>query len=110
MQQLERVMALEGARNLSALGGWRRLVGRQTRWRTLYRSDSSHRFSPNAQEQLLALGLRTIVDLREDDEIEADPSVFCASTQVNYFWRPFWGEPLPPGELPDLKRGYIREL
>jgi protein-tyrosine phosphatase len=50
------------------------------------------------------------VDLRNDEEIEAQPSVFCESSTVGYCWRPFWGEPLAEGAMPDLRHGYIREL
>jgi protein-tyrosine phosphatase len=104
------MLALEGARNLRDLGGYATLDGRITRWRTLYRSDSSHRFAESARAALVARGLKTIVDLREDDEIAANPSVFCASNEVSYCWRPFWGSPMPNGLVPDLSRGYVREL
>src|SRR6266511_3339722 len=110
MQQADRILTLEGARNVRALGGFYTLDGRLTRWRTLYRSDSSHRFKPAAQEQLLALGLKTVIDLRESDEIETKPSVFFASSEVSYCSRPFWGQSLPEGSGPDIQLGYIREL
>jgi Tyrosine phosphatase family len=63
MQQADRVLALEGARNLRDLGGLPTLDGWATRWRTLFRSDSTHRFTPAAQQYLVQLGLRTIIDL-----------------------------------------------
>jgi protein-tyrosine phosphatase len=110
MQQADRVLALEGARNLRDLGGFPTLDRRVTRWRTLFRSDSTHRFTPAAQECLVQLGVRTIIDLREIDETSAHPSVFLESTQVSYCWRPFWGKSLPQGSAPDIQRGYIGEL
>jgi len=110
MQQADRILTLEGARNVRDLGGFHTLDGRITRWRTLYRSGSSHRFKPTAQEQLLALGLKTVIDLRESDEIETKPSVFFASSEVSYCSRPFWGQSLPEGSGPDIQLGYIREL
>ena len=110
MEARERVLSLSGARNLRDLGGLPTTDGRITRWRTLYRSAVPSALTPEAQQELIRLGLRTTVDLREDDECEGRPSVFCTSPQIRYRRRPFWGRVLDPGTLPDLRLGYLAEF
>lgn len=90
----ERVLGLPGARNLRDLGGYPTEDGRRTRWRTLYRADSLHRLSPESQSALLATGVRTVVDLRRDDEVEESPSPFASSDDVRYVRISLQDEPL----------------
>lgn len=79
-----RHLPLEGTYNVRELGGYPGRDGRTTRWRTLLRADSLHRLSPQAQEQLLQWGLRTVIDLRRADELHKAPNVFATSTRVAY--------------------------
>jgi protein tyrosine/serine phosphatase len=111
VHQLPRVLAINGTRNLRDLGGYVTSDGRATRWRTVLRSAVPHGLDAEAQEEVLALGLRTIIDLRDRDEIERRPNVFRAATSLSYCWLPFWDMPLPAETpLEDLTRGYLREL
>jgi protein-tyrosine phosphatase len=107
---IDRVLAIEGTRNLRDLGGYSTTDGRQTRWRTMFRSDSLHALNGEAQQAFLALGIRTIIDVRDAEELERRPNVFCTSEALNYCWVPFWDDPLPPKAVPDISRGYVREL
>src|SRR5437899_1904555 len=85
--------------------------GRATRWRTVLRSAVPHGLDEAAQVEVLALGLRTIIDLRDRDELERRPNVFRQATALSYRWVPFWDMPLPADTpLEDLTRGYLREL
>ena len=79
-----RRLELEGARNVRDLGGYHAGNGRLTQWRRILRADSLHALTPAAQDSLLAIGLRTVVDLRRSGEIETDPNVFAASPDVDY--------------------------
>lgn len=79
-----RRLELEGARNVRDLGGYSTHDGGVTRWRRILRADSLHALSPAAQESLLGIGVRTVVDLRRNGEIEAEPNVFAASSEVDY--------------------------
>jgi protein-tyrosine phosphatase len=108
---LERVLAINGTRNLRDLGGYLTGDGRVTRWRTVLRSAVPYGLDAAARDELLALGLRTIVDLRDRDELERRPNVFSTSTALSYRSVPFWDTPLPDNvPLEDLTRGYLREL
>src|ERR1700728_3319166 len=44
------------------------------RWGTLLRGDALHRLDESGRATLSALGLRTVIDLRTDDEVRAAPS------------------------------------
>lgn len=63
-------MTLEAVHNFRDLGGYRTADGRITRWHTLYRADALYRLSPADVETLRAIGLRTVVDLRTDKELD----------------------------------------
>jgi protein-tyrosine phosphatase len=108
--EITRLVGLNGTRNLRDLGGYPTVDGRQTRWRTLYRSECLDLLDEAGQTWLIDAGLRTIVDLREDEEVAQRPNVFAASSRVRYRLIPFWNQPLPADFDPDLSNGYVREL
>jgi protein-tyrosine phosphatase len=80
----ERHLRLAGTRNLRDVGGYPAGPGRRTRWRTLLRSDALDRLPPGSQAALVELGLRQVIDLRWQHEVEQRPSVFVRSTDVRY--------------------------
>lgn len=81
-----RHLPLVGTYNVRDVGGYGTRDGRVTRWRTLLRADSLHRLTPEGQAHLLDAGLRTVVDLRRDEELQAAPNVLAQSDRVNYVW------------------------
>ena len=70
----DRRIALPGTQNLRDLGGYPAAGGGTVRWRTLLRSDALHRLDDAGRAALGGLGLRTVIDLRTDQEVEAAPS------------------------------------
>jgi protein-tyrosine phosphatase len=66
----DRRLELEAIFNFRDLGGYAAADGRHTKWKTLYRADGVHRLSGDDLEAVRALGLRTVIDLRTDNEIE----------------------------------------
>jgi len=81
---LPRVIALEHIHNLRDLGGYPTADGRRTRWRTLFRADGLHRLSGDDLEDVRALGLRTVVDLRSDRELAERGRFPVAEHPVSY--------------------------
>jgi hypothetical protein len=79
-----RHLPFEGTRNLRDVGGYPAAGGRRTRWRTLLRSDELTALSAQVQADLIALGVRQVVDLRWPDELEQAPNVFAGSGVVRY--------------------------
>ncbi len=78
-----RWLPLEGAYNVRDLGGYAAGSG-QTRWRSLLRGDSLHRLTTADRDALLAYGVRTVIDLRHSDELEAAPNVLREVPGVTY--------------------------
>jgi protein-tyrosine phosphatase len=58
----------DGCRNVRDLGGLPTADGGETRYGTVVRGDQPDRLSPAGWEALREYGIRTIVDLRNDDE------------------------------------------
>lgn len=71
---MPRRISLRGTLNLRDLGGYPTSDGGTLRWRTLLRSDALHRLGDSGRAALAGLGLRTVVDLRTDEEAEQAPS------------------------------------
>jgi len=70
----DRRIHLPGTQNLRDLGGYPAAGGGTVRWRTLLRSDALHRLDDAGRAALAQLGLRTVIDLRTDQEVQAAPS------------------------------------
>ena len=84
IQTPTRHLALDGTRNLRDVGGYATTDGRRTRWRTLLRSDELTRIPAEAQRELIAMGLRQVIDLRWPEELDRSPNVFLRSDHVRY--------------------------
>jgi protein-tyrosine phosphatase len=78
----DRRIRLPGTVNLRDVGGYpvagasggEGAGGGTVRWGTLLRSDALHRLDDSGRAALSTLGLRTVVDLRTDDEVRVAPS------------------------------------
>jgi protein-tyrosine phosphatase len=71
----ERHLDWDGCFNVRDLGGLRTVAGGETRWGAVVRGDAPSRLTEAGWEALLEHGVRTIVDLRNDDERGADAAV-----------------------------------
>lgn len=108
--EVQRHIQLDGVDNLRDVGGYPTIDGRRTRWSTLYRSACLDRLQLAGQNWLLDAGVRTIIDLRDREEVARRPDVFDGSARLTYRRMPMWDDP-PPGDLmPDVRLGYRREL
>jgi len=79
-----RHLAFEACLNARDLGGYRTADGRETRWGALVRSDALSRLTDTGVDALVAHGVRTIVDLRHEGEVERDPCAWAAAHGVAY--------------------------
>ncbi len=79
-----RHLPLEGTYNVRDIGGYPTHDGRTTRWGMLFRADNLHRLTPDGQTALLERGVRTVLDLRRSDELQAAPDVFATVSHVQY--------------------------
>ena len=79
-----RHLPLDGTRNVRDVGGYPAAGGRRMRWRTLLRSDELTRLPAHAQQALVELGVRQVIDLRWPEELDRAPNVFVRSDRVRY--------------------------
>ena len=93
----ERHVRLPGTRNLRDVGGYPAGDGRETRWRTLLRTDALDQLPVASQEALHNLGVRQVIDVRWAHEVEGRPSVFRDSDEVRYRNLPL----MPDEAVPD---------
>ncbi len=70
--QTERHLTWDGCANVRDLGGHQTPYG-ETRWGAIVRADAIRRLTDAGWEELVGHGVSTIVDLRMDEELEADP-------------------------------------
>ncbi|MFI7433204.1 tyrosine-protein phosphatase [Micromonospora haikouensis] len=61
--------------NFRDVGGYPAGDGRAVRWGRLYRSDSPHRIDGPDRDAFVALGVRTVIDLRRPTEVARDGRV-----------------------------------
>lgn len=66
-----RVIPLFAAHNFRDLGGYPTDDGRVTRWRTLFRADGLYRLTISDARAVAELGVRTVVDLRTNNEVQS---------------------------------------
>jgi protein-tyrosine phosphatase len=73
VQLHQRELAWEGCLNVRDLGGHRTSDGSQTRYGAIVRADSVRQLTDAGWRAAVDYGIRTVVDLRGDHELEADP-------------------------------------
>jgi protein-tyrosine phosphatase len=81
----ERFLILEETFNTRDIGGYPTHDGRTLRYGRFFRSDSLHNLSPAGQAALSAAGIRTVIDLRRQDEVAADPNKLDGIADLAYF-------------------------
>lgn len=71
--QTARDLVWEGCLNVRDLGGHRTADGTETSYGAVVRADSIRKLSDDGWRQLVDHGIETVIDLRFDEELEADP-------------------------------------
>lgn len=71
--QRSRDLVWDGCLNVRDLGGHRTEDGSETRYGSVVRADSVRRLTDSGWEELVEYGVRTIIDLRSDQERQEDP-------------------------------------
>ena len=96
-QSPPRRLTLSGCVNFRDLGGYPTADGRRLKWRTLFRADGLSRLDTDDCDQLTALGLATVIDLRTVGELEERGRVPAEILAVDYHHLPLT-DVLPPTE------------
>src|SRR5215212_6672791 len=74
----ERRLFWDACYNVRDLGGYLTKHNKETRWRAFVRADSLARLSEDGKKALIAYGVKTIIDLRSEHELDMDPPVFTS--------------------------------
>ena len=104
-----RIVHLAGGTNFRDVGGYPTPDGGHVRWGRVYRSGALHRLTVTDLAVVEGLGLRTVYDLRADEERRRNPSVLPADVAIELL--PIGGAAVKTRELTDLlSEGRLAEL
>ena len=96
MSAYPRHLPIEGTHNFRDVGGYPTANGGTTRWRTLFRSDSLHALTAAGHQALIDLGIRTSLDLRNEQEASDNPGRLASGPRLSYVHLPVVGPGLFP--------------
>ena len=112
-----RLVRLDAVHNFRDLGGYPTADGHTTRWRRLFRADGLHRLAGEDLETVRELGLRTVIDLRTDAELEERGTFPVEEHDVDFHHVAIIDRTWDPAELVDdpdpadfLERAYLKML
>ncbi len=80
-EQPARFLAWDACYNVREVGGYATEQGTTTRWQALVRADNMDRLTPEGQAALRDYGIRTVIDLRLPEELEAHPNPFAVPAE-----------------------------
>ena len=83
---MQRVLSLEGSRNLRDLGGYQTRDGRRLKWGQLYRSGSLTHLTEEGRRRVIQLRIRAVCDLRTGSERAHEPAPWEAGDLQCYAW------------------------
>lgn len=115
----QRLVALDAVHNFRDLGGYPAADGRTIRWRTLFRADGLYRLTSTDLEVVRGLGLRTVIDLRTEEELTASgrfpveyhPITFHHVPVIDSTWRGLETDDVANGDPADfLEWAYLDML
>lgn len=85
MHNPERLLTFPALLNARDLGGYPTVDGGHTRWRSLLRSDDLAQLTPAGVQALADFGVKTVLDLRWEEEIALNPSpIATQAPQIRY--------------------------
>ncbi|ACZ43549.1 protein tyrosine/serine phosphatase [Thermobaculum terrenum ATCC BAA-798] len=103
-----RVLGWEGCLNVRDLGGYASRYGGETRWGAVIRADNLARLTEAGRRDLLAHGVRTVIDLRMPEEVRLHPNPFAKEGEhgVRYHNISFLDPAVPKEDFTTLANDY----
>lgn len=87
-------LSVEGVHNIRDLGAYPLAAQGSTRQRVLIRASSLEQLTIASKQYLIDYGVKTVIDLRDESEVEQAPNPFAQSTAVQYVNLPLIGDRL----------------
>lgn len=84
-----RLLPLEGGRNFRDIGGYATADGKHVAWGKVFRSGSMASLTPADYTYLDRLGIKTVCDLRTNDERANEPNAWVKAAKLNYWTRDY---------------------
>lgn len=106
----ERVLNIEGVINFRDLGGYLTGDGREVKWGQLYRSAQLDRLSQKGIDDMAAMGIQVVVDLRFSDETNRYPTIREAVPDADLLSWHDEAETQATGESDDIQRSWKESL
>ena len=94
----ERLLPMEGAYNVRDMGGYRTTEGKTVKWGNVFRSGDLNKLTDNDLSYLANVGIKTIVDFRDEDEKEAAPDKLPSTHLRSYEF------PISAGNVIDMSK------
>ncbi|HLR68496.1 MAG TPA: tyrosine-protein phosphatase [Virgibacillus sp.] len=106
-------LPLDRLENCRELGGYNTKYGEQIKWHTFLRSSNMSNLTQEDMAFLKEYGVKTVIDLREEDEIKAYQNPLAEMDFCNYHNIPFFAQQISKSNLfkePFLGDSYVKIL
>ena len=94
----ERLLPMEGAYNVRDMGGYQTTDGKSVKWGMVFRSGDLNKLTDNDLSYLANVGIKTIVDFRDEDEKESAPDKLPSTHLRSYEF------PISAGNVIDMSK------
>ena len=101
---------VQGTYNIRDLGGLPIVNGGMTRRHKFIRAGNLDQLPLSSQKQLIDYGVKTVIDLRDEWEVQQYPNVFAQSSDVTYRNLPLIGDHLTHSDAWEEKTKHYTEL
>src|SRR5699024_3114548 len=92
-------LPLDRLENCRELGGYNTKYGEQIKWHTFLRSSNMSNLTQEDMAFLKEYGVKTVIDLREEDEIKAYQNPLAEMDFCNYHNIPFFAQQISKSSL-----------
>ncbi|MFM7763508.1 MAG: tyrosine-protein phosphatase [Acidimicrobiaceae bacterium] len=99
----KRLIGLEAVHNFRDLGGYPTVTGQVTKWRRLFRADGLYRLTPQDAQTVIDLGVRTVIDLRTQKEVQNRGTFPVKQFPVNFHHLPIIDATWNDGDTPEIE-------
>ena len=96
---MNRNLTIEGIINVRDLGGFPTEDGHSTRWKIFVRAGDTCKASNEGRQTLHDYGIKTIIDLRDESEVEDFPNRWVQASDLRYVHLPLFGDRLSKDEV-----------